>query len=1016
MKLPEISINNYQFTIVVFTLLVIMGIASFLTMPRTEDPPLQLPGASVIIIYPGGNPHDLEQLIAIPVEEALNELDDIKRIETSVRDGIVITSIEFTFGTDAGEKFNEVVRQVNSIRSDLPEEIYGMDILEWTSSDVAIMQLALVSDSAEYSRLEAHAEEFKKEIEKIDGVKLVEILALPEQEVRISLDIEKMARMNISIEQVRQAIQSNNANIPGGSVKVSSREFNIKTSGSYQNLGEIRNTVVSSYQGRLVYLENIAEVGFDYEDITYLARYNGTRCIFITVKQKENYNIFSIRKDIEPVFEAYRPLLDEDIELITVFDQSESVDKRINGFLGNLLQGIILVGLIILLSLGIRASLIVILAIPFSIVVGLGFVDISGFGLQQISIAGLVISLGLLVDNSIVIVQNIGRFMDMGYNRRDAAIKGSEQLAWPIISATATTMLAFIPIIAMPDKAGRFIQSMPVTVLFTLLASLFLALSLNPYLASVFLKGNSTQGRKKFSLDLKSSLKRLIEGPYRRTLAFSLKRKWLVIFISLAAFVGCGLLFFKYVGVSFFPKAEKPQFMIRIDTPESSNIEKADRIARYVETVLDTIPGVRHYATNVGHGNPRIYYNTFPKQSEKSFAEIYVELEEYENQRFDMLIGRLRSLFSTYPGAQINVKEFEQGAPIEAPLTIKITGDDLDILKKISADLEKFVRETDGVVNIDNILNKKSTDIYFNINRDKAGMLGVPVFEIDRTIRTCITGAGISKYRDRKGKEYNIVLRLPFEKQIRVSDFDKINVTSLTGRAIPLKQLANIEFREGHGIITHFDMDRNGTITADIQKGYLLDDIVSHLEQHFNAYPWPEGYSYQFTGELESREESFGGIFKASIIALIAIFAVLVLQFRSFTQPLIIFSAIPLGAIGSVLALCFTGNPFSFTAGIGFISLIGVVVNNSIILVDYTNNLLREGKPIIEAVKEAGETRFIPIILTTLTTIGGLLPLTLRGGTLWAPMGWTIIGGLLVATFLTLLLVPILYTLFTHTH
>ncbi len=1014
MKLPEISINNYQFTIVVFALLIIMGIASFLTIPRTEDPPLQLPGASVLIIYPGGNPYDLEQLIAIPVEEALNELDDIKRIETSVRDGIVITSIEFIFDTDAGEKFSEVVQQVNSIRSDLPEEIYNMDVIEWTSSDVAIIQLALVSDSAEYSRLEAHAEELKKDIEKIDGIKMVEILAFPDQEVRISLDIEKMARMNISIEHVRQSILSNNANIPGGSVKVSSREFNIKTSGAYQSLDEIRNTIVSSYQGRLIYLKNIAEVGFDYEDITYLARYNGTRCIFMTVKQKENHNIFSIKKDIEPVFESYRSLLEEDIELITVFDQSESVDNRINGFLGNLLQGIILVGLIILLSLGIRASLIVILAIPFSIIVGLGFVDMSGFGLQQISIAGLVISLGLLVDNSIVIVQNIGRFMDMGYTRRDAAIKGSEQLAWPIISATATTMLAFIPIIAMPDKAGRFIQSMPVTVLFTLLASLFLALSLNPYLASVFLKGNATRGRRRVSLDLKSSLKRLIEGPYRKTLAFSLKRKWLVIFISLAAFMGCGLLFFKYVGVSFFPKAEKPQFMIRIDTPESSNIEKADRIARYVETILDTIPDVRHYATNVGHGNPRIYYNTFPKQSEKSFAEIYVELEEYENQRFGMLISGLRSLFSTYPGAQINIKEFEQGAPIEAPLTIKITGDDLDILKRISADLEQFVRETDGVVNIDNILKKKSTDIYFNINRDKAGMLGVPVFEIDRTIRTCITGAGISKYRDKKGKEYSIVLRLPFEKQIRISDFDKIYVTSLTGRAIPLKQLANIEFREGPGVITHFDMDRNGTITADIKKGYLIDDIASHLEQHFNEYPWPEGYSYQFTGELESREESFGGMFRASIIALIAIFAVLVLQFRSFTQPLIIFSAIPLGAIGSVLALYFTGNSFSFTAGIGFISLIGVVVNNSIILVDYTNNLLREGKPIMEAVKEAGETRFTPIILTTLTTIGGLLPLTLRGGTLWAPMGWTIIGGLLVATFLTLLLVPILYTLYTR--
>jgi multidrug efflux pump subunit AcrB len=1013
MKLPEISINNYQFTIVVFALLIIMGVSSFLTMPRTEDPPLQLPGASVIIIYPGGNPPDLEQLIATPVEEAINELDDIKRIETSARDGIVITSVEFTFDTDAGDKFNEVVQQVNSVRSKLPEEVYSLDILEWTSSDVSIMQLALVSDSAEYARMDDLAEDLKKDIEQVNGVKLVEVVALPEQEVRISLDIEKMAQMNIAIENVRQAILSNNANIPGGSVKVQSREFNVKTSGSYQDLDEIRNTAVSSYQGRLIYLKNIAEVGWDYADQKYVARYNGVRCIFLTVKQKENYNIFGITDDIDRILEDFRPSIDENIELITVFDQSESVDKRINGFLSNLLQGIILVGLIILLSLGFRASLIVILAIPFSIVIGLGFVDLSGFGLQQISIAGLVISLGLLVDNSIVIVENIERFIARGFSNRDAAIRASEQLGWPIITATVTTMLAFIPIITMPDKAGRFIQSMPVTVLFTLLASLVLALSLTPYLASIFLKKDPAKGKRKFSFNLKSALKRLIEGPYRKVLDFSLRRKWLIIMISLIAFLGAGWLF-KYVGVSFFPKAEKPQFMIRIDTPESSNLSKADGIARYVEAILDTIPDVRRYATNVGHGNPRIYYNMMPKQFDKSFAEIYVELYEYDNQRFDALISDLRGLFAGYPGAQINVKEFEQGSPIEAPLTIKITGDDLDVLKKISADLERYVRSTSGVINIDNILKRTSTDLYFNINRDKASMLGAPVFEIDRTIRTCITGAAISSFRDREGKEYSIVLRLPVDKQISISDFDQIYVTSLTGRAIPLRQLAAIEFREAPGIITHFDMNRNGTITGDIMKGYSLDDIVAQLDRHFKDYPWPEGYSYQFTGELESREESFGGIFRASILALIAIFAVLVLQFRSFTQPLIIFSAIPLGAIGSVLALYFTGNTFSFTAGIGFISLIGVVVNNSIILVDYTNKLIADGKPIIGAVKEAGETRFIPIILTSLTTIGGLLPLTLRGGTLWAPMGWTIIGGLLVSTFLTLLLVPVLYMLYTR--
>ncbi len=1013
MNLPKISIDNYQFTIVVFVLLLLVGITSFLTMPRSEDPPMQIPGASIIIIYPGANPADLEELIATPIEESLNELDDIKRMETGIRDGIVAVSIEFTFDTDPDKKFDEVVQQVNTIRNDLPDDLYDLEILEWSSTDVVMMQLALVSETAEYSSLEEDADQLKKEIEKVGGVKQVEILALPGQEVRVSLDMEKMAGMNIPLERVSQAILSNNANIPGGSIAAGSRNFNIKTSGTYNNPDEIRNTVVSSYNGRLIYLKNIATVEFDYEDNFYLARYNGERCIFLTVKQKAGYNIFTITDGIHRVLEDSKPTLHASTELISVFDQSESVDDRINGFMSNLLQGIILVGLIIFLSLGFRASLIVIIAIPFSILIGLGFVDLSGFGLEQISIAGLVISLGLLVDNSIVIVENIERFIGLGETRRDAAVKGGAQLGWPVITATATTMLAFIPIITMPDKAGRFIQSLPVTVLFTMFASLILALTLTPYLASVFLKAGDAVRKRKYQFNLKSSMKKFIEGPYRKTLDFSLRRKGLVIFLAVLAFLGSGVLF-KYVGVSFFPKAEKPQFMIRIDAPESASLDKADEIATYVESVLDTLPGIRHYVTNVGHGNPRIYYNIFPKRNEKSFAEIFVELKEYDVQQFDSLIVNLRELFSGYPGAKINIKEFEQGAPIEAPLTIKIMGDNLDVLKKISDDLEQFVMQTPGVVNINNQLSRTNTDLYFNINKDKASMLGVPVYEIDRTIRTCITGAIISKYRDPEGKEYGIVLRMPFDKQVRIEDFDKIYVTSLTGRAIPLNQLASLEFKKAPGLITHFDMDRNGTITGDIAKGYNLDDIVAQLTALFGDYPWPEDYTYKFTGELESREESFGGIIRASLIALIAIFAVLVLQFRSFTQPLIIFSAIPLAVIGSVLALYFTGNSFSFTAGIGFISLIGVVVNNSIILVDYTNKLIAEGKSKIEALKEAGETRFTPILLTTFTTIGGLLPLTLRGGTLWAPMGWTIIGGLLVSTILTLLVVPVLYKLYTR--
>jgi len=1011
MRLPKIAIDNYQFTLVMTVLLLLVGITSFLTMPRTEDPPMQLPGASIILVYPGGNPMDLEELIATPIEESLNELDDIKRMETTMRDGIVVTSIEFTFDTDPGEKFDEVVQQVNNIRNELPDELYSLEILEWSSSDVVIMQLALVSATASFASLEEDAEALKKDLEKISGVMQVEILALPEQEVRVSLDMEKMSQMNISLDMVGKAILSSNANIPGGNITLGQTDFGIRTSGTYQDLQEIRNTVVSSFNGRLIYLSNIAAVTFDYEDEYYLARYKGERCIFMTVKQKAGHNIFSINEKITPLLDRTNTELDSDTQLITVFDQAESVDYRISSFISNLLQGILLVGIVILLSLGIRASIIVIFAIPFSILIGLGFTDLSGFGLQQISIAGLVISLGLLVDNSIVVTENVERFIGLGYNNKEAAARGTAQLGWPIISATATTMLAFIPIITMPDKAGKFIQSMPVTVIYTLLASLILALTLVPYLSSVFLK--PYKQKQQNSKPKRSWLKNFIEGPYRRTLDFSLRKSWFIILLSVLALAGAGILF-KYVGVSFFPKAEKPQFMIRINTSQGSSIEKANEVALYVESVLDTMPEIRHYAANIGYGNPRIYYNIFPKQNDKSFAEIYVELKEFEPEQFDAIIARLRTFFSHYPGAQINIKEFEQGTPIEAPLTIKITGKEIPDLKRISVDVENYVRAAKGAVNIDNQLNKLGTDLYFNINRDKASMLGVPIFEIDRTIRTSITGMAISKFRDAEGKEYNIVLRLPFSEKIKLEDLDKIYVTAVTGRSIPLKQLATVELKEAPGIITHFDMDRNATITADIMKGHTLDEVVAQLEQKLSVYPWPEGYSYTYTGELESREESFGGIMRASIIALIAIFAVLVLQFRSFTQPLIIFTAIPLAGIGSALALWLTGNSFSFTAGIGMISLIGVVINNSIILVDYTNKLIEEGKDRLQALKEAGETRFTPILLTTLTTIGGLLPLTLRGGTLWAPMGWTIIGGLLVSTFLTLYVVPVLYKLYAR--
>jgi multidrug efflux pump subunit AcrB len=502
----------------------------------------------------------------------------------------------------------------------------------------------------------------------------------------------------------------------------------------------------------------------------------------------------------------------------------------------------------------------------------------------------------------------------------------------------------------------------------------------------------------------------IIEKRYRPALNYVLMhpRKTIVIVLSI---VLTSTVLFSQIGISFFPKAEKPQFLINIDTPEGSSLALTDSIARDIEQILLRENDIRHIATNIGHGNPRIYYNTIAKDNSSNHAQIYVELHLYKRTVFNALIERLRNTFVLFTNAKIEVKEFEQGPPVAAPVVIRVLGENLAVLKQLAAQVETFIKETEGTININNPLSTSKIDLHLKINREKAAMLGLSLLEIDRTVRTGIAGLPVSYYRDREGKEYQIVLRLPKITGDRLEVLSKIFISSRSGKLVPLRQVAKLEFKASPMEISHYNLERSVSVTADVMHPFSVNTVTHLVIDKLNTISWPRGYRYTIGGELESREESFGGMYQAIIIAFIGIFAVLVLQFRSYLQPFIVFSAIPLAIIGSILALLITGNTFSFTAFIGFTSLVGIVINNSIILVDYTNQLRREGKDIVSALKEAGETRFLPIILTTATTIGGLLPLTLGGGTLWAPMGWTIIGGLTASTFLTLLVVPMLYLL-----
>jgi multidrug efflux pump subunit AcrB len=1006
MKLPRLAIENHQFALVFLLLLVGIGVTSVFSMPRAEDPQISPPGSTVVALFPGASPEEIEQLVIDPVEDSLNELDDIKRLAASIEDGLATIEIEFVTGSDADEKHKLVVERVNRVRNDMPDGLALLDVSQWSITEVAIMQLALVSEDAAYVQLESLASDLESRIQRIPGVKGTEVWACPEQQIHVVMDLERMAQLHIGMPQLFGAIKSANANIPGGAVDIGPKKLNVRTTGSFDDIEEIEATVVASRAGNPIRVRDVATVAYGYETADHLARVNGERAIFLTVKQKADTNIMEIADDLRLAMSAFERELPQDVRLAVVFDQSESVASRTNDFATNLLMGVVLVFLVMFFTLGVRASIIVALVIPTSVAISLGWVDMAGFAIEQMTISGLVISLGLLVDNGIVVTESIARFLRMGRQRVTAAIDGAREVAWPIVSSTVTTVLAFLPIALLGSVTGDFIRGMPVTVIATLTASLLLALTLTPLIASRLMsRAEAERGglAQPFFDDVAS-------GAYPRLLDVALRRPKTTVALAVLALAG-SLVLAGRIGVSFFPKAEKPQLFVNVDLPQGSNLDTTDTVARHVEAVLAQQDDVELVATNVGRGNPRVYYNIIPKHESATHAQLLVRLDSYSPGRMAAVVDALRQRFATYPGAKIEVKELQQGPPVEAPIAIKVLGERLVDITSASSRVEEAIAKVPGVVNVGNPLRTAATDLRVVVNRDKAAKLGFALSDVDTAVRASLAGWKVADLRDAGGEEIDIVARATETSRPRHAALENITLVAPNGARVPLGQLARLELERGPARIYHDELNRAATVTADVRAGFNVAAVTEQVESTLSQQKWPRGIAFRIAGEKEERQESFGGMQKALLMAVLGILAVLVLQFRSFAQPLIVFVAVPLAAVGSIGALWITGYSFSFTAFVGFTSLVGIVVNNSIILLDYANRMRLKGMSINDSIRAAGRTRLVPIVLTTATTIGGLLPLTLRGGTLWAPMGWTIIGGLLVSTLLTLVVVPVLYSL-----
>lgn len=1006
MKISEFAVKNYQFTLVVFLAVLALGVFSLLNMPKGEDPEPVFPGFSVVVIYPGATPSDMEEQVVDPMEKRFNEFDDIEQIISEISDGIAIIRVEYEWGVNVDDKYQEVVREVGSLQRDLPKDIYRIDVNKISPTDVNIFQLAIISETASYRQLEAQADNLKTELEKIRSLKNVDSWGFPDQQVQVELNLEKMAQLHIPTNAVLNVLQSENQNIPGGNVNVNTKKFNVKTSGNYKNLDEIYNTVVYSGNGQVIYLKDIGTVRMDYQNESHLTRLNGHRAIFITASQKAAQNIFSVRDEVLPVLDKFQKELPKNMDFYKVFDQSASVGNRMSRFAKDFSIAILLV-LITLLPLGTRASLVVMISIPLSIAIGLTLLNLFGYTLNQLSIVGLIVALGILVDDSIVVVENIERYMRMGFSKKKAAIEATKQIGVAVLGCTATLILAFMPLLYLPGNAGDFIRSLPMAVVTTVVASLFVSLTVVPFLSSRLLKDHENpEGNAVFR-----AFKRGINASYAPLLKRALRYPWLTLIVAALIFGGTMLLI-PSVGFSLFPASDRPMFLINVETPQGTNLYETDRVVRDVEAQLAKEKLIKYYASNIGHGNPRVYYNVISFDQAENIAQIFIQLHEVELDEKERFIDKLRHEFQDYPGAKIRVENFEQGPPIEAPIAIRILGENLDTLHTVAAEIEDLIKNTPGTIYVTNPLKTQKTDLAIDINKEKAAALGVPVAEIDRTVRLGVAGLGIGNFRDEDGDEYEIVVTIPKQTKVPTLDvFDKMYVNSLSGAAIPLRQVADVQFKTSTNTIRHFDKERYVTVTALVQTGFLTSEINAELTQKLANFKFPKGFSYKVAGEVESQEKSFAGIGLIILVTVFGLLAVLILEFKTFKSTLIVLSVIPLGIVGAILMLLFTGNTLSFTATIGLIALAGIEVKNSILLVDFTNQLREEGASVDEAIQKAGEIRFVPILLTSMTAIGGLIPLVLEYSPLYSPLAIVLIGGLISSTLLSRLVTPVMYKL-----
>jgi multidrug efflux pump subunit AcrB len=1016
MILTDLAVKNRTTVAVLGLIIILLGGYSYLSLPREAFPNIPIPYILVTTIYEGVAPEDVETAITMKIEKELTGIRGVKEVTSNSAEGMSLIVVEFTPDVPPDTALQRVRDRVDM--AELPQEVEDPVIKEVSFDEFPIMQISISGDVSPV-QLKEIADKVQDAIETLPGVLKVEVLGALEREIRLEMDPDRIAEYGLTIPEIMALIPSENVNISAGSLETQGTRFNVRIPAEFVTPEEVDHLLIATRGGKPIYLADVAAVRDAFKDRFSYSRLNGIENVTLSVQKRAGANIVQVSDLLKVAIAKAQQQVPPAVRFDITYDMSKYIRNMVADLENNMASGLILVVGVLVLFLGWRSSAIVSLIIPFSMLGSFFILQALGYTLNMIVLFSLILALGMLVDSAIVIVENIYRHMELGEPRMQAAMTGTREVAWPVITSTLTNVASFIPLMFWPGIMGDFMKYLPLTVTIVLMTSLFVALVFNPTFCANFAAAAPRAGREN----------RLIRG-YRRVQHAAIASPGMTLFLACFLLVAMILLYAKRGnGVEFFPQGDPERAMIDIRAPQGTNIRETDRIAKLIEERIKPYdPYIEYMIANVGASGGG--FNLTATAGGPHLGNITLVFHDYAVREKPSMevIAEARQAIADIAGAEIRVEREKDGPPTGAPVTVRIVGEDFQMLESLSRQAYDKIVGVPGLVNLRSDLEATRPELTFTVDRQRAMLLNVNTATVGNFLKTAIFGTKVGTYRQ-FNDEYDITVRLPLEQRVNIDDLYRLMVPNMAGNAVPLSSLGRFEYRGGFGTINRVDQKRVVTLTADAE-GRLSTEVLADVQEQLGELKLAPGYAIRYAGEREEQAKAQAFLGRAFVIALLLIVMILVAQFNSLLVPVIIMSTVILSLVGVLLGLVVCGLPFGIImTGIAVISLAGIVVNNGIVLLDFVKQLQAQGLGLVEATVEAGVTRLRPVLLSAATNFIGLIPMAIgvsydfhtftwatksESTQWWRNMSIAIIFGLSFTTVLTLVVVPSLYVMLTR--